>query len=366
VSALTDLAATEWFEGDPRTALSSAERAVELARTNGAEGLARALGFRGAIRAALGDGGGMEDMQAGFRAAIAQGLSREAALIQFHLGEALDGIEGPRAVLDICSRGAEFAEQRGVEEFVLAFHAARVEALADLGLWDEAMRLADTVRPRLELHDSLVDLLPLLATQARIMALRGDARTALALIEPALDRARASDSPQLMPPAVRAASLAHVLSGDVVNARALLAEMEGTAGAKSEDSYRRVLFDAVGIALATEDVDLAHRLVRDVQSGHPIHQLSAIAAAALIAEHEGDSAAAAASLAEAAQAWKRFDMPWERASALLALTRCLVAAGRTEQADDAAREALVIFRRLGVNGAAAEVEAMRPDLLPYS
>jgi len=94
---LADRAAASFLSDQHAEAAAFAERAVELAAELGLPVPARALGFRGGARFALGRAAGLEDMRRALEAATAQGLGREAAVVYHNLGVSLGRAEGPRA-----------------------------------------------------------------------------------------------------------------------------------------------------------------------------------------------------------------------------------------------------------------------------
>src|SRR5205823_1493005 len=70
--ALADLAGTSFVSSEHRQAIAFADRAIALADELGLPEPARALGFRGAARAWLGDAGGLQDMRRALDAATDQ------------------------------------------------------------------------------------------------------------------------------------------------------------------------------------------------------------------------------------------------------------------------------------------------------
>ena len=127
---------------------------------------------------------------------------------------------------------------------------------------------------------------------------------------------------------------------------------------REDTGYVESLPDMVGTALAAGDDDLAARLARDVDPIWPLHQHALTTAQALLAEHRGERAEAADLFAQAAEGWERFQMPWERAQALLGWGRCLLALGRPAEATPAIRQARELFATLGARPGVRETDAL--------
>src|SRR5499427_4530069 len=103
--ALADRAAASFLSDQHAEAADLAERAVELAAQLGLPLPARALGFRGCARFALGEAAGLDDMRRALEAATAQGLGREAAVLYYNLSASLVRAQGPRAEWELAQQG---------------------------------------------------------------------------------------------------------------------------------------------------------------------------------------------------------------------------------------------------------------------
>jgi hypothetical protein len=148
-------------------------------------------------------------MRRALDAAADQGLGREVALLHSNLAEALWPIEGPRAWLEALREGGAFAERRGIEEFVLAFAAATVMSLVELGSLQEAMALAGGILPRLEAAEDAWHLLQVRSTQVRVLTRRGELAEAASLADWAVEKAREVAEPQILALAFPAAAALH-------------------------------------------------------------------------------------------------------------------------------------------------------------
>ena len=89
---------------------------------------------------------------------------------------------------------------------------------------------------------------------------------------------------------------------------------------------------------------------------HPLDQHALVTARAQLAGHRGEHCEAAALYAGAERRWKKFEMPWERAHALLGHGRCLLALGRPAEARETLHAAREIFASLGVTPALTETD----------
>jgi hypothetical protein len=110
--------------------------------------------------------------------------------------------------------------------------------------------------------------------------------------------------------------------------------------------------------LAAGDPDLATRLTGDLEPIYPPHDHALATVRALLLERHGSHAETAELYADAALRWERFEVPWERAQALLGQGRCLLAAGRPAEASDPLRGAREVFTELGAKPALAETDAL--------
>jgi len=85
-----------------------------------------------------------------------------------------------------------------------------------------------------------------------------------------------------------------------------------------------------------------------------IQQHVVITARALLAEQRGQHAEAADLFAAAASRWEQFEVPWERAQALLGQGRCLLALGRPAEARPLLTAARDVLASLGARIGLAE------------
>ena len=160
--------------------------------------------------------------------------------------------------------------------------------------------------------------------------------------------------------ALAAAAAAKLEAGAREEARALLAEVEQTPGARESIYYSRQLPGMLRVALQAGDPALGERMVQGLERRYPLNEHVHGAAHAQLAEHAGDHLEAARVYAEAAAGWREFGNVPERAYALLGQGRCLTALGRPE-AEVPLREARDLFASMGYKPALAETEALRGE-----
>jgi class 3 adenylate cyclase/tetratricopeptide (TPR) repeat protein len=357
VQALADEAGTRMVCGDLREAIEHADRALALAAQLGLPEPARARGFRGAARDSLGDAGGLEDMRKALKAATAQGLGRDVAILYNNLAEDTWRVEGPRQRLGLAREGARFAKRRGIDEVALYLDSAAVGALVDVGSLAEAMRVAEELTPRLEETGNVLTLIEIRTAQLWALSVRGDHEAAAALALWVVQHAREYDRPEYLAVAYPPAAALRVAQGDATGARELLDEFSNAHVAWTA-SYAANLATAIRAALAADAPDLAAALAGALQPRYPLEQHAVVTAQALLADQRGQQAEAAALFADAANRWKRFEVPWEQAQALLGQGRCLLALGQPGEAREPLRTARDIFARLGARPALTETDKL--------
>jgi class 3 adenylate cyclase len=354
-AALADRAAASFLSGQQAEAAAVAERAVELAAELGLPMPARALGFRGCARFALGEAAGLDDIRRALDAATAQGLGREAAVLYYNLAASLVRAQGPRATWELAQQGTALAQRHGIAEWVPLLEGTAVEAMADLGLIEQARTLMAKVLSQVAAEDWMGQV-DLRSAEARIQARRGElSRSGLMdWIQQTLAKAREMGEPQYLGGLLALAAIAQAAAGEVRAAASLLTELEQVPNVRHALDYLRSLPDLVRVAIAAGEPDLGARLADGPEPVYQLDQHAAVTARALLAEQHGEHAAAAALFADAAGRWKRFEVPWEQAQALLGQGRCLLALGRPAEAGEPLHAARDIFASLAASPALAD------------
>jgi len=357
VQALAEEAGARAARGDSREAIGHADRARALAAQLGLPEPASALGYRGLARVYLGEAGGLDDMRTARDLATSQGLGLDVAILYNNLAETTWLIEGPRQRLELAREGSRFARRRGMEELAIDLDAIIVGALADLGALEEALGLAEQMAARLEDTGSVLCLLSIRSAQLWVLHVRGEHAAATGLGQWIADRAREYAEPEILAIAYPPAAALRLAQGDVVGALALLAELSNAHAAWAAPCAAN-LATAVRAALAAGAPKLAAELAGDVQPRHLLDQHAAVTAQALLAEHHGQHAEAAALFADAAGRWEQFEVPWEQAQALLGQGRCLLVLGQPGRARKPLRTARDIFTTLSARPALADVDRL--------
>jgi catechol 2,3-dioxygenase-like lactoylglutathione lyase family enzyme len=126
-----------------------------------------------------------------------------------------------------------------------------------------------------------------------------------------------------------------VVAGLHEQARALLAEIEQTAGVRETGYYARELPGMLRTALAAGDPALAKRLADALEPRYPLNEHALCAARAQLAEQAGEYADAATVYTEAARRWREFG-----------------------NAETPLREARELFCSIGYKPALAETETL--------
>jgi class 3 adenylate cyclase/tetratricopeptide (TPR) repeat protein len=355
VSAYAELAGTRAVDAAYAEAIAAAERALQLAAGLGLPEPARALGFRGIARAALGEAQGLVDMGRALALAVEQGMGRDAAVLHNNLAAVTGQYEGPAAALELCREGIAFCERRGIAEIAVGIAVQRLTFLAACGRSEDAL---DDAQPVAEQAEAAGDATRIEArsVQLDLLGKRGERAQADAA-EQLSATARGTGEPQQIAGAFAAAAQLMLADGHNEQAKALLEELERTSGTRDDPYYAAQLPELVRCALALGDPGLASRLVAGVEPRTPLQQHALGACSAALAEAAGDHAAAAVAYAEAARRWRQFgDVP-ELAYALLGQGRCLIALG-TPGADGPLREARELFTAMGYAPAGNETEKL--------
>ena len=340
---------------DTRGAIDCAERALTMASGLGLPLPPEALSYRGASLGRLGDARGIDDLRLAVTEARAQGLG-------WTLGYCLQALcveslfsEDPRAYGTHGQGYLEYSRRCGADECSLDAQILRMDALFWLGEWDLALQVAAEMRPMLAEAEDLWELVSLSTLQIQMLLARGQTAEAASIarwLTEAWSRgqATAQDAPFCL--ACGAAAAQQSGHGDA--ARGLLQELLGAAGVSGSYTLAQLLLPAMRTALACDDPDLAARLCEGFAAISPFHRHMLAAASALLAEAEGDLAAAVEAHRGAAEGWHDFGAPYEEGHALLGQGRCLVALGRAPEAAAPLAVAREMFARLGARPALTE------------
>ena len=357
VDAYAQLAGVHFINGSYVDAIAAADQARQLAAALGLPKPARALGFRGGARAFRGEREGLEDMQEALELSIEQGKSRDAGVLYANLAIARSQYEGPLASVKLSQEGGEFCKRRGIAEFTRAIAVNAARFLADCGRTEEALAEAKRLAETFEASPDVPGLTGVRSVQLRLHAQRGEDGWSVADAEQLALGARRSGIPDVIVLGYAGAALLLLAKHRPDKAKGLLAELEQVSQIRGEPFYIGYLSELVRCAFAVGDVQLAGRLVGDVEARTPLAEHALVACRAQLTEYSGDHAAAEALYAEAAERWQHFGNVPEHAYALLGQGRCLVAL-TDPAAEQPLREAAELFSSMGYRPALAETETL--------
>jgi DNA-binding SARP family transcriptional activator/class 3 adenylate cyclase/tetratricopeptide (TPR) repeat protein len=312
-----------------RNAIGFADRAIRIAADHGTAGDAFAHVVRGRARLSLGDGEGMDELEAGLDDVLRYETGTFTVATRMWFAGALHHWRGPAAELKARQELEALAASRGLEFITSMSIAEDVRVLYELGRFGEAIALAEQIRE----ED--------VEAQLRWGAVQ---RALLLLDTGALDDATV-DAVQHIPPADQG-DLRHILGVALVRsaaairhdhaaeAVALLREVGDPQRFTERDGAVELLPRLVRTAIAAGCPQTVTGL-RDIAAvPTPLRSQIAATVAGLIEEIHGRPAAAAGHLRGAASGWEALDYRVEAAFSHADFARNLRAAG-----DPAARSA---------------------------
>jgi class 3 adenylate cyclase len=357
VAAYTQLASAHFLTGAYDEAIAAADRACALAETLGLPEPARAIARRGIARAYLGDPDGLAEMERALSLLIEEGDGNEAAALLNNLAIARYPLRGPAVSLADFEQGIAFAEQRGLATQAETMEADCPGLLVELGRPEEALERADALAAAVEASGGTWMLMWLRALELATRLARGEAEGTSGTADWLDEVAHTQTTSDLTVEALAAVAAARLAAAEPEQARALLAKIEQTPGARDVPYYSRQLGPMLRTALAAGDPDLAQRLAQGLEPRYPLREHALCAARAQLAEAAADHADAAALYAEAAARWQQFGNIREYAYALLGQGRCLVTLA-DPTGEQSLRKAAELFTSMGYRPALAETEAL--------
>jgi tetratricopeptide (TPR) repeat protein len=357
IEALTLDAAMSVPLGDLVRALESATRAIRVAASLGLPAPASAIGQRGTARAVLGDRGGLDDLTCALELATQEGLGQEVAILYNDLCEFLGYVEGPSAKVVKAREGVAFARARGIEDLALHISCNLLVGLVEEGSYDEAETFGAELIARL--RNARDDYLLVFASGPRIRLLtRRGRRIDEVELEDWLTRALRIAPADILPELVATGAAARLSMGDREGALSLLAELEARGQPRLMPAYVANVPDMVRTALAAGNAQLAGRIADGLEPKYPTYEPVTLTARAMLAEDSRDPLPAVQMFTAAAELWGRYELPWERARALLGAGRCLSAVGRPAEAEERLLQAREIFVGLDAKPSLAETDEL--------
>jgi len=337
---LSQLARFVALAGRNREAAPLAEHAIAIAEELADdELLSDALNNRGIILGQLGEPGWRDDLERSLELALGINSWRAqraylnlAAFLVTHVAE-LGRAEA------LFREGLELVVQRGSGLSERWFRGNLAETTFLLGLWDEALELAQGQLEHSEPH-YLQHLCRVIRAQVRLG--RGDAAGAATDSEAAVAESRAIRDPQTLVPTLTVHAFLLARIGRLAESRAALAELEEVRGALEGDAGGQWVVD---LAFAALELGQEAELVPE--------QLGLETPWRNVAEHvvRGD-------LVAAADALQSIGAATHEAHARLRAAGRLVAAGRRPEGERQLAEALAFYRGVGAAAFVREGEAL--------
>jgi len=319
VMAYGRMAAVDALGGKSEQALEWAHKAIDLAREIGLENIVRPLSMRGIARIDLGDPDGIEDLRAALQLSLELGLPAEDTAVAYgNLGEQ-ESIESLARGRELVEAGLEFARSRGHVHHVIYSRNLRLRYMFHDGLWDDLLREADELLEWDQARGGSQIEPWVLAESALVFLNKGQAATALGVIQGVLPQAREIADPQTVLPLLAVGALAACAATDLEAGDLLLAEYEARSPTGPDDQ------DAAWILMAAVAVGGAVRVERFLSGWTPWSACGRAARAhglALAAEAAGRLDEAAQHFAEAVYGWQTWGSVPLRAYALLGLGTC--------------------------------------------
>jgi class 3 adenylate cyclase/tetratricopeptide (TPR) repeat protein len=344
----------EMFAGRSEDSLRWAERALELPHTDTVALMA--LHLRGNARCETGDLGGVDDLRRALEIAEDSGVAIDIVTSYSYLLEWVGLEDGPSTGLPMNRATVDLCRRRGIEGQGMWSRAEGLWLRFDAGLWDELLDEVRDLEAWAEAHGDAQITTVARLYRGRVLTLRGEADTAVALADGFMPVARQIEDLQVLAPALVVAVVAHAAAGDPPAAAALAEEFD-LATADGPTEYRELyLPEVVRALIGAGEAGLAAHIVGD----RPVHvrrtRLAVTSSNAMLAEARSDLDTAVERFGEAAEGWEAWGGRFEHAHALAGLARSLEALGRGDAGVDPATRARSIFESLRVAAAGAMQE----------
>ena len=341
--------------------LDLAGKALDLAQRLGLEDeVVRARQFRGSALCELGDAEGVEDLREAVRMGLELGLGEETALAYGNLAYQLWLRESPAESLAVWLKAAEFADQRGFEMQAMWSRNGQLEALFDLGRWDELLDISKRVIEWDEARGGSQVGTVAGIYRANVLVRRGHVDEAEALIGLSLPKVRTIAYAEFLSPALMTAALVAEAREDRAAVRELVDEL--VLATEDHPNYRvQYLSEIVRLLLTGGgSPESARALVPDEDPVWPRRlRLSHLSARAVVAEASDDPAEALGLFSEAAEGWGAYGFSLVRALSLAGAARALDRLGRADEARERIGAARAIVADLGAAHLVEDADHLR-------
>jgi class 3 adenylate cyclase/tetratricopeptide (TPR) repeat protein len=343
------LAKLRMFRTELQEAIEATDEALTMAEPAQAwSTVADALITRGTVRAWQGR---LEEGNAllvrGLELALRDDLPHMAIRAHNNLGAVAWGRDRTRDALDHCEQALVLTRARGDRVWERELLGSKVNSLAALGRWNEALALAGELGIEQADEDAIFYLSDALVGIARIHTARAD-HDALEKTMELIALGLASTDAQIHNSCATAKAIVVQALGRPQEALELAQPVIGG----EDPGCRRYAYAEACLAAwqlgMTEDLGDLIRYVDDLPAGDVIPSMRAQADrfTALLAVRNGDEATATERLERAADAFRRLDYPFERAQVLLEHGETLLEQGLVRGVEAVLSEAGVAFAEL--------------------
>jgi len=301
-------------------AIDSANRALRIATEQGYAVPHRALESRGLARVGLGDTGGLVDVKEALTALLEGGRGRDAAVTWLNYGWVLWQIEGPLVALGELEAARDFSARRRLAEMEEQIGCTVLQLLIETGRSAEVIAAC---RAQLERPSPAFTVLRRIEVLGALAVAEADAGLPGARdhAEEAYRLAVEAGWPDMIAVAASPAATTRARDGDRDGVLEILRLLASLADLQGSIEFDVRLPSLVRAALAVGHDDAAAVLADFVEPVLPMREYAATTARALLAEHRGDTEAAATGFARAAADWGAFGNKLEQAHALRGLHR---------------------------------------------
>jgi class 3 adenylate cyclase/tetratricopeptide (TPR) repeat protein len=345
----SQLAKLHLFRTELQEAIDTTEEALAMAEPAQAwSTVADALITRGTVRAWQGrfeEGNAL--MERGLELSLRHDLPHMAIRAHNNLGAVAWGRDRTRDALDHCEQALELTRARGDRVWERELLGSKVNSLAALGGWDEALVLADTLGMDRAEEGAIFYLSDALVGIARIQTARAD-HVALERTMELIALGLASTDTQIR----NSCATAKAIASQALNRPEEVLELARSVIGGEDPGSRRYAYAEA--CLAAWRLDLAEdlrdliRYVDDLPAGDVVPSMRAQADrfTGLLAARGGDDATAIERLGRAADVFRQLAYPFELAQALLEHGETLLEEGRTNGVEGLLAEAGVGFAEL--------------------
>ena len=342
------------WNDQPDQAIADAEMALDLAEKLDLPGVrARALDFRGGARIEKGDPSGIDDHVAALELTRRLGATRQTYVTWFNLVGDLC-LEDPAEALKVADDGLQFVGGRGLAEGEAWLRTYRLQALLQLGRWEELEQSADEVISWATAKG--VEWIVLMATfpLAIVLSTTGRVDEGVRRIEEVSSAAERQRMTRLF----RLADVAALQQKGLDERAADRLELAVAEFRTDTNGLAESAGELMRLAARLGRLDLVREVEQLLLGDLAILRRTRESSAALIAEGEARYEDASELFELAASAWATFGNPYERGHALLGRARSLAAIDRNPDASASARIALGLFDQVGAKPAAAKAAAL--------